>query len=56
MATSLYKVGWDSLALPGWSPIPKQSYFSTLDGANRFADTLLQASKVNVYIAPPNAS
>lgn len=53
MATTLYKVGWDSLSLPGWVSIPKASYYTDLDNANRFASRLLEAGKVNVYIAPP---
>ncbi len=53
MATQLYKVGWDALSLPGWQSIPKASYYSTHTAANTLALALIDAGKVNVYIAPP---
>lgn len=56
MAYTLYKVGWDSLALSGWQSIPKSSYFASISDANSFADRLLIAGKVNVFMEAPEDS
>lgn len=56
MATTLYKVGWNALSLPGWHSIPKATYYTTRSAANTFALSLIDAGKVNVYIQLPTNS